>query len=250
MKLLDRSRRHVALTPAGRVLLEHATDLLARTEEAIEATRLAARGLRGRVRIAYTRSVPDGVARAIIEEYRDGNPDVEVELRVGHTSRNVEELVTGQVDAAFVFPPVGSAELKTIDVGAEPLVVALSADDELASSGQLRPADLRHATVVSWPRTNGPGLYDAIHRLVWGSTAPDVVREEPDEAHMLRAVAAGFGLAVCVASAVEPVNLAGLVVRRFEPPEPAVPLALAHRRDNHDPLLLRLTKLARRFSAT
>jgi DNA-binding transcriptional LysR family regulator len=158
VKLFDRSRRHVALTPAGRVLLEYATDLLTRTGKAIEATQLAARGLTGRVRIAHTRSVPSGVARAIIE------------------------------------------------------------------------------------------LYDAIRRLVWGTSGPEVVREEPDEAHMLRAVAEGVGLAVCVASAVEPVNVAGLVVRRFEPPEPAVPLALAHRRDNDHPLLLRLTALSRRLS--
>ena len=51
--LLDRDRHHVALTPAGKVFLDHGRRLLRGADEAMRAAGRAARGETGRLSIGF-----------------------------------------------------------------------------------------------------------------------------------------------------------------------------------------------------
>ncbi|MFL6073605.1 MAG: LysR substrate-binding domain-containing protein [Mycobacteriales bacterium] len=244
VELLDRDRRHVRLTPAGRALLEEANELLARADRAVEKTRLAARGLAGQLRVSYTRSSPGGPAADLIAAYRDRYPDVAVELMVGYHRRHVEQLLDGELDAAFVRPPLTEERIAIRTVAHEPLMVALPGTHPLARRRAIRPEQLHDEPVVSWPRGNGPGLYDTIQLKVWGAHPVRIVAEEPDEEHMLHAVAAGAGVAVCIAGKLSTLRIPGLTVRRFAAPPPTVPLALAWRPDHLSEPLRHLLDLA------
>ncbi|MFX8593482.1 LysR family transcriptional regulator, partial [Acinetobacter baumannii] len=54
VRLLDRTRRSVALTEAGRLFLEEARATIAPAERAVETARRAARGELGRLEIGFT----------------------------------------------------------------------------------------------------------------------------------------------------------------------------------------------------
>jgi DNA-binding transcriptional LysR family regulator len=227
-ELFRRDRRRVSLTEAGRLLLEGARPLLAEAAALEERVRAIGEGRGGRLRIHTTRSAPAGVVPEALERFRETFPEVELELVTGFTGWNLAALEAARTDIAVVRPPVDAPEgWEVVPLVQEELVVALPAGHPLARRRAVRRSDLLGVEVVSWPRRNGPGLYDAIVEQVWGSTPPDAVREEPDDERIFQAVAAGAGVAVMIGPHVRHLRAPGAVTRRFAPPVPTVGLALA-----------------------
>jgi DNA-binding transcriptional LysR family regulator len=243
--LFVRSSRRVSLTEAGAVLYPEARSLLAAADALEARVRAVAAGGAGRLRVHTTRSAPAGVAAALIDRFRDECPGVELQLVTGFTGWNLEELRAGRSDVVFVRPPLDADPgVALVDLGEEELVVALPADHTLAARRRLRPADLRGEAVVSWPRRNAPGMHDRIEAQVWAGRRPNVVREEPDDEQVLRAVAAGVGLAVMIGTRLASLRVPGVAVRRFGVPVPTVGLALAWRPAVAPPAAARFVGLA------
>ncbi len=243
--LFVRSSRRVSLTEAGAVLYAEARSLLAAADALEARVRAVAAGGAGRLRVHTTRSAPTGVAAALIDRFRDECPGVELQLVTGFTGWNLEELRAGRSDVVFVRPPVDADDgVALVDLGEEELVVALPADHPLAARRRLRPVELRGEAVVSWPRRNAPGMHDRIEAQVWGGRRPNVVREEPDDEQVLRAVAAGVGLAVMIGTRLASLRVPGVAVRRFGVPAPTVGLALAWRPAVAPPAAARFVGLA------
>src|SRR5215470_7289796 len=125
LQLFERNRRRVSLTAAGTTFFEEAQLLLARTADAVTAARAAARGERGRLRIAYIPSVVLGGLPEIIRSFRARLPGVEVQLEEMPPAQQIEALRAGRVDVGFARGPVADAGLATETVFEEPLIAAL-----------------------------------------------------------------------------------------------------------------------------
>lgn len=247
--LFVRTSRRVALTEAGATLYPGALALLAAADELEAHVRAVAAGGAGRLRVHTTRSAPTGIAAELIDRFREAHPEVELDLVTGFTGWNLEELGAGRSDVVFVRPPVEAGEeVDVLELGEEELVVALPAGHALASRRRVRPADLAGEDVISWPRRNAPGMHDRIEVQVWGGRRPHVVREEPDDEQVLRAVASGVGLSVMIGTRLASLHWPGVVVRRFAAPAPTVGLAVAWRPDTVPPAARRFIDLARRLA--
>ncbi|MHB8505558.1 MAG: LysR family transcriptional regulator [Acidimicrobiales bacterium] len=252
-RLFERNSRRVALTEAGAALLDGAPQLLRAAEELDARVRAVAAGGAGRLRVHTTRSAPMGITAVLIDRFRAESPGVHLELVTGFTGWNLEELAAGRSDVVFVRPPVDVATpIEVVPLGEEELVVALPAGQPLADRTRrrrIRPEDLEGQDVVSWPRRNAPGMHDRIEAQVWGGRSPRVAREEPDDEQVLRAVAAGAGLAGLIGTRLASLRVPGVVVRRFAEPAPTVGLALAWRPDGALPAAARFVDLARRLAS-
>lgn len=225
--LFLRSHRQVSLTEAGRLLYAEGSELLERIADLQARVQALGQGRAGRLRVHTTRSAPAGVVADAIGRFRAEHPEVELELVTGFTGWNLAELAAGRTDVVVVRPPVEAAQgWEVVELDQEELVVALPAGHPLARRRRLSRADLAEVEVVSWPRRNGPGLYDSIRAQVWGLRPPRVVREEPDDEQILRAVAAGAGVAVMIGSHMAHLRAPGAVMRRFVSPAPTVGVAL------------------------
>jgi DNA-binding transcriptional LysR family regulator len=245
VRLFDRSSRRVEPSQAGLALLVDAEAILADVENAVARVRAIGQGRAGRLRIAYSRSAADGVSSRIVDAFRTAYPAVEVEANTLFTALNVESLREGRIDAAFVRTPLGDGGgLSLLPLGAEPFVVVLPSGHRLAKRRRLRRADLRDEPIVTGARERGPGFFDTLFASVWGTAQPRIVQVEADEEHMLRAVSRGVGLTVITESRARTLKRSGLVVRRFEAPEPESPLALAWRDANRSPVLGRFVDVA------
>jgi len=243
--LFERSSRRVSLTEAGRILYPDARALLGAAGAMEDRVRAVAAGRAGRLRVHTTRSAPSGVTAELVDSFRASFPAVDLELVTGFTGWNLDELRAGRSDVVFVRPPVDADEgVELVELGVEELVVALPAAHRLAERRRLRPADLQGEDVVSWPRRNAPGMHDRIEAQVWGGRSPQVVREEPDDEQVLRAVAAGVGVAVMIGTRVESLHFPGVSVRRFALPAPTVGLALAWCPSTAPPAAARFVGLA------
>ncbi|MBE1495264.1 DNA-binding transcriptional LysR family regulator [Amycolatopsis lexingtonensis] len=244
--LLDRTGPRFALTEAGRVAAAEARDLLDRLDHARGVITATGRGDTGRLRIAYTRSAPGPLAGDLVAAYRARYPEVSLALETGWTSFNLARLLAGEIDLGFVRPPVDAPGLEVAVVGSEEVLIALPSGHALARRrSRLRRAWIAAEPVVFWPRENGPGQYDAISAQVWPGGVPRIVREEPEDEQLMRAVAEGAGIAAVPEHRARGLRRRGVVLRRLEDPVPRIDLGLAWRAGAVSPVVRGFVALAR-----
>ena len=229
-RLFDRTSRSVELTAAGRTLLAGAPDLLERLARLAEATRAVGRGLRGELRLNYARTAPVGVATDIVEAFRARHPEVRLVIDTTTTTRSLELLREGRLDAAFLRLPLSQSRgLTLLQVGEDAMVAALPSGHRLARRREIPAAALQRERIVSWPREQGPDFHDWVVAHAFGGRMPTVVQVEPDTEQMVRAVARGAGCAVTTRSRASLLSVRGVVFKPLAPPVPASPLGLAWR---------------------
>ncbi|MBV9356001.1 MAG: LysR family transcriptional regulator, partial [Chloroflexi bacterium] len=126
LKLLERNRRGVRLTPEGVAFLAEARAVVQQADHAAAVARALAEGATGRLRMSYVLTTPGGLPELIVSEYQRRYPGVQISADSGSTAQNVERLRRGELDVAFVHnPPEDDADLGWIEIATQPLVVAV-----------------------------------------------------------------------------------------------------------------------------
>jgi DNA-binding transcriptional LysR family regulator len=246
VRLLERDRRGVVLTAAGAALLGEARDLLARADHAAAVAIAVGSGKQGSLRLSLTRSLTGGIAGKIVDVFRSRYPDVDLDLSVGNSVLHVEQLHAGAIDAGFVRPPLGDPGLEELQLAREPLVCVLPKGHRLTRRATVTREDVAEEPLVWWPEKHGPGgAWREARRDVYGESPwQPVSRVEPDEERIVAAVAEGAGISFIMLERSKSLRVAGAVYRRFAPPEPTLGIALAWRRGDTLPTLLRLREIA------
>jgi len=140
--LFARSKRHVALTEAGRRLLGEARAALAQVDKAVAVGRDAAAGQLGTLSIAVSStSMFNAQPAELLRRYRAQWPGVEIELHEMWTATQIAEIAAERIDAGFLhldtdFVQQGGtltrSGLAFEVLGREGMVAALSSDHPLA----------------------------------------------------------------------------------------------------------------------
>jgi DNA-binding transcriptional LysR family regulator len=252
-QLFHRKPRGVELTPAGRAFFDEAKAILARTAEAVAATRRAARGEAGRIGIGFTSSASfhPFVPRAI-RAFRERHPLVALALEESGTTELVEALHAQAIDAAFVRSPVGeSADLTIRPLLEEPMVAALPSGHRLSTGDSAMPlAELAGETFILYRRPVGPGLHDAIIAACdRAGFSPQIGQEAPRMLSTLSLVAAGLGVTV-VPESMSRLEAEGVAYRALSPAaQLGAPLNLAYRRGETAAAARRFVALVERSAA-
>jgi len=125
--LFERSRRSVALTPAGSALLEEARRLLRAAEALPAAVRAAAAGRTGQLRLAFVSSIAYGPLPLWLRAFREGHPDVQLRLREATLDVQLAAFAGDEIDAGFVLHAPGAvpAGYGALSVLIEPMWLAL-----------------------------------------------------------------------------------------------------------------------------
>ncbi|GIM93143.1 LysR family transcriptional regulator [Paractinoplanes toevensis] len=240
--LVERHARGCTLTPVGARVAAETGRLLAEADAA--AARIAA-AAQGTLRLAYTRSARGGRVDALVARFRAAYPQVEVLPSTGWTAPNVEGLLSGAIDAAFVRPPLDEPALTCLHVDSEELLLAVPADHPLAARRRIPRPAVAGLPAVMWPRENGPGMFDRTIAQVWPAGGFTLSRHEPDDEQLLRAVAEGTLIAAVPAGRARSLKLPGVRLRRFTDPIPTVDIALAYPTVSTNPAVHRLAALLR-----
>lgn len=200
--LVIRGHRTVGLTAAGQVLLVEARRTLQQAAHALDATREAAAGRSGRVRIAYVGSALYGRLPQLIRAFRRSHPQVRLELREATSRQQQHMLAKGEVDVGVLIPPIPtSPDLQLQDFDADTLAIALPLSHPLASVARLRMEDLAGEEFVSWPAVEGEGFHSHVMRqCVAAGFMPKVVQEAHGMHAVLSLVAVETGIAIVPAS--------------------------------------------------
>jgi DNA-binding transcriptional LysR family regulator len=241
--LVVRNARGCTLTEVGAKVAAEASRLLASVDAAEARILAAVHGRDGRLRLAYTRSARGGRVDALVARFRAAHPRVEVVPETGWTAPNVAGLLSGRFDAAFVRPPVDEPGLVFQHVDDEELLLAIPARHPLTVRRRITRADVAGLPAVMWPRENGPGMFDRTIAQVWPGGGFNLVRHEPDDEQLLRAVASGSVIAAVPAGRALALKVPGVRLRRFTAPVPSLEIALAYSSDTTNPAVHLLVAL-------
>lgn len=192
--LFERSKRSVALTPAGAALLEPARALLRQAAALPALARGAARGVQGRLRLAFVSTVGYGPLPGWLRGFRAAWPGIEVELREATGDVQLEAFRRGELDAGFVLHAPGHAPaLPGLSIGVEPMVLALPE----AAPRRWRADELLREPLVIFPRAIAPSLYDAVLAFYHRHRAtPAIAQEAIQMQTIVNLVSAGLGIAL------------------------------------------------------
>lgn len=130
------------------MLLDEARRLLTAANDALTATRDAASGKMGRVRLGYVGSGMYGLLPDRLRSFKRDHPNEQVELREMTTTGQVAALRSGKLDLGVLIPPLGNAGgLLTAPFDTDRLAIALPSRHELALAESVTIADLLTLTV-------------------------------------------------------------------------------------------------------
>jgi DNA-binding transcriptional LysR family regulator len=192
--LLNRTRRGVEITPAGRHLLERIEPLL-RSLAAIPAElRAIAGGEVGHVRVAFTGLAMATVLPRILREFHRRHPGIRLELTESPTSSQLPALQAGDFACGFFHPDAPTPGLRTRVLLSERNGVLLPASHNLARRASIRLRDVAATPFVLFPRTHNPGFYDRIlAAFSEAGVAPRIAEEVWPRANAIGLVRAGMG---------------------------------------------------------
>jgi DNA-binding transcriptional LysR family regulator len=194
--LVRRTTREVELTPAGRAALEHARAALVAFDTAVAHMQRASRGEVGDLAVGYVIGAGLELMPAVVRAFERSSPDVRLELREYDFTYPAAGLDVGEVDVAFVRPPLGVPGLEYLDLLEEPRVACLPTGHRLAGHRHVRVRELLTEPIVAAPSV------DRVWRDYWllvperGGQSPNVVLDAPTFEAELQAVGAGRGISV------------------------------------------------------
>jgi DNA-binding transcriptional LysR family regulator len=214
VQLLERSSKHVALTPAGRAFLKEARLVLERVASASETARAVAAGRRGRLELGFTGSMIYRDVPRIVARFSEAWPDIDVHLRELSSSEQVDALLHGQLDAGFVNAATVPSPLAAIPLAEDALVCCVPASHPLADREDVDLADLAGDVFVMFSRDVAPANHDnVIAVLSRAGVHPRTRHAARQWLSIVALVASGLGVALVPAS----VGKAGIAGARFLP---------------------------------
>jgi DNA-binding transcriptional LysR family regulator len=251
-KLFDRLPRGVKLSAAGKLFMEDARRILQQVNEATVRAKRVAAGLSGTLRVGFVESVSwHGVVPDSFRQFRERQPDVELQLKPGSSMEQTEAVQSGRLDAGFVFTIAHiGRELAQLPVASLNLMLAAPKGHPLTKLKKLRLRDLSDAAFVWFPRRESPAYYDRLMHECFrgGLKSPHIVQEGVNEATILSLVSCGLGVAF-VSSATRWRCPQGVALLRVTDLKLPLPFALIWRKDNASPLLEKFVTDVRRLTA-
>jgi DNA-binding transcriptional LysR family regulator len=249
-EVLERSRHHVALTPAGAVLLQETAVLLDALEEALRRVRRTANGEEGELRLGYIGPPTQPFLGRLLHEYRARFPRVSVHLEERTPERVWEMVARGRLSAGLTRPvPSHTAlGLRTLTLREERLGVVLRPDHPLAERRIVAWKSLSAEPLVILARREGASLHDAILAACrLAGFMPRLAHTPSLIGTVLSYTEAGAGPGIVTDSVLPPGS-----PLRFIPLTPAagVPLVLVWQEDQDPPPVQRFRELLTEWKAS
>lgn len=249
MRLFDRNKRTVRLTPSGELLLPEVRDLLKRAQALQTRAHAVADGREGELRLAFVSSAGFELLPRWVRSFRARWPKVVWSLTEATGDVQTKLLADGAIDAGLMLHAPGFAPtgLSSWRAWSEPMVLALPESHPLAAAPRLALHKVLAEPLVVFPRRILPSLHDALMGLYHAAgREPQVQQEAIQMQTIVNLVAAGMGVA-WVPESVQPFRRPGVVYRRVwgtaKSHIPVGETSLVWRSDAVSPSLARLIEM-------
>lgn len=198
VKLLERGRHGVRVTPAGGEFLRRAKSVLADAARAADAARIAGGSISGRLSVGFPTGLHLDHLAPAVSAFRERHPQVVFDFRYGLRAAQMKGLREGELDVAYVDVPGPLHGMDHCVVWRVPFAVAMPDTHRLTKRKSLSLIDLAGEEFVFCTRDSRPDFYDEFFRHCSNAGfRPQVVQEVGGyPTTMLALIGLGVGLSV------------------------------------------------------
>lgn len=148
VQLIERHPRRVTLTEAGTQVVSRARRIIEASNEIVTLAELRRDPLAGRLRVALLPTIGPYLLPLVATRIRKKLPRLDLLLYEYQTGPMLEHLQSGDIDLGILALPVPSEGLAQRDLFAEPFVVAVPDQHDLAARKSLKASDLEGQTLL------------------------------------------------------------------------------------------------------
>lgn len=229
--LVERTKRRVVFTPAGRAMAERARAILAGISDMEAAARTLAQPLEGLLRIGIAPTLGPYLLPHVLPGLKERYAGLRLYLREERLPRQLAELASGEIDLVLGLGPLSGDGRISTPLFDEPLWLAVPVDHPLSRKKAVTVKDLTGLPLVLFER-DGDGLRDIGLRLCRDHGAREHADFKATSLDTLRQMVAS-GLGPCLLPALyvtaEAQDDPQISVRPFLPPGPCRRIELAWR---------------------
>jgi len=232
VSLVERSRRHVLLTPLGEEIVDRGRRLLRDAEDLADAARGAQEPLSGPLRLGVIPTIGAYFIPGVMPGHAQTFPKLRLYLREEQTASILDKLEKGQLDLALIALAYETGDLEAMALGEDPILVALPKAHPLARAKRIERADLAGEALLLME--DGHCLRShALEACRLAGPDRNEVFQGTSLRTLLQMAAGGIGITLMpeMALAAEITPASGLVARHLEG-EPSRQIALAWRRSS------------------
>lgn len=200
--LLERGRRGVTPTPAGKALGQHARLILQQVERMQFDLADYAKGFKGRVRLLCNTSTLSEHLPELLADFLVSHPNIDVDLEEQPSLRILHAVRHGTADIGIITDAMDASDLQTRPFRDDPLTLIMPADHPLATLSTVRFTQTLDHDFVGMSASSALGIYLEEQALHAGKRLRIRVRAEGFDG-VIRMVAHGTGLGIVPQAAVD-----------------------------------------------
>lgn len=193
VKLFERYKKKLILTPEGERLLKHCRLLLAQYDALNQAmTELREHPV---LRIGATVSVGEEILVPLVAEFEGKYPHIRIEVTVNNTEYVEENILNGRLDAGIIEGQVVSGEVQLLPFCRDCMQVVASPHNPLAQLDRVSPQQLADYGIIT--REQGSQVRNVLLNMLAAKKIPVQIKWSCTNIHTIKqAVMAGQGISV------------------------------------------------------
>jgi len=199
IKLFDRNKQLVRLTPAGLVLLEESKEIIAKADEAIERVRRADSGITGSLKIGFLASLVKKFLSQCVKVFRQKHPNIDLSLNQYNMAPLHEALEHGDLDIGFTmsFDIQGSPDLAFKKIYSDSISLVIHKDHPLYEKSDINLSMVSREPFVMLSQQESPRWFKIIMRMcAKKGFFPNIVASPPLLSTVLILTDAGIGVTI------------------------------------------------------
>ena len=202
LALLERGRRGVTPTPAGKALAQHARLILQQVERMQFDLTDYSKGFKGRVRLLCNSSTLSEHLPELLADFLVNHPNTDIDVEEQPSLRILHAIRNGTADIGIISDAVDASDLQTRPFRADPLALIMPLDHPLHTEKNVRFSQTLDYEFVGLSVNSALGIYLEEQGLHVGKRLRIRVRAEGFDA-AIRMVSHGAGLSIVPQAAVD-----------------------------------------------
>jgi DNA-binding transcriptional LysR family regulator len=237
LRLLERSSRHIELTPDGEEVLRDARAALARIESLRLHAQSAARGARGALSIDFISLASYSFLPEVLRRFCADFPEVRLTLTESSSDRIQSDVEAGALDLGCLMPsPQMPPTLTYQPTNRYPLVVALPERHPLARLARVPLERLANERFLIFERHIGPVMFDTVVATCMRHGFSPRIFPARQQHTIVSLVAGEIGVAL-VPSCVQVLHREGVVYRQLRGEQMLVETGVVWRTEDDSPVV-------------
>jgi DNA-binding transcriptional LysR family regulator len=248
IKLFDRSKRNIQITPAGSDFLTNARRVLLQVEQAAETARRIHSGKAGRLVVGFVGSVIHTFLPEGLRLFRERFPEVELVLHEINTAEQITSLHAKRIDVGFLYRDYQDPMLNSKTLMLAPLLAVLHNKHPLSGRSSVNIRELAHDPFIANTRSSEPVVLDAFISLCHDAGfSPRIAQEAEQVQTVLGLVASGLGTCL-LPDFIKNIRRTGVKYIPLSGSPPKVELAVVWRNDDASILVKSFVNLIESYS--